>query len=72
VVERFKEGREEIGEDQHPGRPSTSKTDANIENVGHIVQQNHCLSIRAVAELVNPLAPELFFKFLHTLYLKCE
>jgi hypothetical protein len=22
--------------------------------------------------LINPLAPELFFKFLHTLYLKCE
>jgi hypothetical protein len=21
---------------------------------------------------INPLAPELFFKFLHTLYLKCE
>jgi hypothetical protein len=21
---------------------------------------------------LNPLAPELFFKFLHTLYLKCE
>jgi hypothetical protein len=21
---------------------------------------------------INPLAPELFFKFLHTLYFKCE
>jgi hypothetical protein len=21
---------------------------------------------------INPLAPELYFKFLHTLYLKCE
>jgi len=28
---RFKKGREEIGDDQRPGRPSTSKTDANIE-----------------------------------------
>jgi len=27
----FKEGREEIGDDQSPCRPSTSKTDANIE-----------------------------------------
>ena len=27
---RFKEGREEIGEDLLPGRPSTSKTGANI------------------------------------------
>jgi len=31
--ERFKEGREEIGDDQRPGRPSTSKTDANIEKL---------------------------------------
>ena len=28
---RFKEGREEIGDDQCPGRPSTAKTEANIE-----------------------------------------
>jgi len=32
----FKEGREEIGDDQFPTRPSTSKTDANIEKVGEI------------------------------------
>ena len=50
---RFKKGREEIGDDQHPGRPSTSKTDANIEKVGEIVRQNRRLSIRAVAELIN-------------------
>jgi len=50
---RFKEGREEIGDDQRPGRPSTSKTDANIEKVGEIVRQNRHLTIRAVAELIN-------------------
>ena len=49
----FKEGREEIGEGQRPGRPSTSKTDANIEKVGEIVRQNRRLSIRAVAELID-------------------
>jgi len=48
---RFKEGREEIGDDQRPGHPSTSKTDANIEKVGEIVQQNSRLSIRADAVL---------------------
>ena len=42
---RLKEGREEIGDDQLPGHPSTSKTDANIEKVGEIVQQNRRLSI---------------------------
>jgi len=49
----FKEGREEIGDDQRPGQPSTSKTNANIEKVDEIFQQNCCLSIRAVAELIN-------------------
>ena len=50
---RFKEGKEEIKDDQHPSRPNTSKTDASIEKVGEIVQQNHRLSIQAVAELIN-------------------
>jgi hypothetical protein len=50
---RFKEGRKEIGDDQRPGRPSTSKTEANIKKVGEITRQNRRLSIRAVAELIN-------------------
>ena len=50
---RFKEGREEIGDDQHPGHPSTSKTDTNIKKVGEIVQQNLHLRIWAVAKLIN-------------------
>ena len=50
---RFKEGREEIGDDQLPGHPSTSKTEANIEKVGDIVRQNRRLSIQAVAESIN-------------------
>jgi len=36
---RFKEGREEIRDNQHPSRLSASKTDANIEKVGEIVQK---------------------------------
>jgi len=51
--ERFKEGREEIRDNQRPSHPSTSKTDANIEKVGEIVRQNRHLRIRAVAELIN-------------------
>jgi transposase len=50
---RFKEGRKESGDDQRPGHPSTSETDANIKKVGEIVRQNCCLSIQAVAELIN-------------------
>jgi hypothetical protein len=29
-------------------------------------------SSESIVEAVNPLAPRAFFKFLHTLYLKCE
>jgi hypothetical protein len=36
---RSKEVREEIGDDQRPGHPSTSKTDANIEKVGEIMKK---------------------------------
>jgi hypothetical protein len=50
---RFKEWRKEIGDDQRPARPSTSKTDANVEKVGEMFRQNRRLSIRAVAELVK-------------------
>jgi hypothetical protein len=39
-VKSFKEGREEIGHSQHPGQPSASKTDANIEKASEIVRQN--------------------------------
>jgi len=45
--------REEIGDDQRPGRPSTSKTNANIEKVAKFFRQNRRLSIRAVAEKIN-------------------
>ena len=40
-------------DDQRPGHPNTSKTDANIEKVSDIVRQNRCLSIQAVAEIIN-------------------
>ena len=50
---RFKKGREDIGNDQRPSHPSTSKTDANIEKVREIVRQNRRLRIQAVAALFN-------------------
>ena len=61
---RFKEGRELIGDDQRPGRPSTSKTEANIEKIGEIVRQNRRLGIRAIAELIN-IDKETVLQILH-------
>jgi hypothetical protein len=51
--ERFHGERGEIKDDPHPSQPRTSKTDDNFEKVGEIVRKNHCLSIRAIAELAN-------------------
>ena len=42
-----------MGDNQRPGHPSTSKTDANIKKVSEIVGQNCHLNIWAVAELIN-------------------
>lgn len=50
---RFKEGREDIEDDPRPGRPSTSKTDENIEKIGKVIREDRRLSIRAVAETVG-------------------
>jgi len=58
---RFKEGKEEVGDYQRPGRPTTSKTDANTKKVGEIFRQNPRLSIGAVAELT--LTKKLFDRF---------
>ncbi|KAJ8959823.1 hypothetical protein NQ318_011556 [Aromia moschata] len=44
---RFKEGRETTEDDPHPGRPSTSKTDENIEKI------DRRLSIRGLAEITG-------------------
>jgi len=49
----LKEGREEIGDDQHPRSSQHIKSDANIEKVGEIVQENRRLIIRAVADLTD-------------------
>lgn len=47
---RFKDGREEMEDDEHPGRPSTSKTDENIDK---IVRNDRRLSICMIADIIN-------------------
>jgi hypothetical protein len=48
-----KHSREEIGDDQRPGRPNTLKTVANVGKVAQIFQQNRRLSICADDEIIN-------------------
>jgi hypothetical protein len=46
------EGREEV-EDEDLGRPSTSKTEENVEKTSGIVRKDRRLSIRMIAEMAN-------------------
>ncbi|GFV86352.1 protein GVQW3 [Trichonephila clavipes] len=50
---RFKDGRQDVEDDSRPGRPSTSKTDENVEKVASLIRPDRRLSIRAIAETIN-------------------
>ncbi|GFS78965.1 protein GVQW3 [Trichonephila clavipes] len=49
----FKDGRQDVEDDSRPGRPSTSKTEENVEKVASLIRSDRRLSIRAIAETVN-------------------
>ena len=42
------EGREDVNDEEHVGRPSTSTTDENIDEVKKIVLVNRRISVREV------------------------
>jgi hypothetical protein len=50
---RFLGGREDMEDDERPGRPVTMKTDENVDKVRTMVRNNHRLSIRMIAEELN-------------------
>lgn len=51
---RFQDGREDVEDDSRPGRPSTSKTNDNIETIGNLViRSDRRLSIRTIGETVG-------------------
>jgi len=49
----FSEGRESIEDEPRSGRPSTSKTDNNVEIVGALVQSDRRLTVRLIASELN-------------------
>ncbi|KAG5344564.1 SETMR methyltransferase, partial [Acromyrmex heyeri] len=51
--ERFKSGREAVEDDACPGRPSTSKTDENVDEIRQLLIENRKLTIREIAETTN-------------------
>ncbi|XP_018346773.1 PREDICTED: histone-lysine N-methyltransferase SETMAR-like [Trachymyrmex septentrionalis] len=50
---RFKEGREDVEDDDRPGRPSTSITDDNVEQVKKMILENRRITIREIADDVG-------------------
>ena len=49
----FSEGREDVNDEERAGRPSTSTTDENIDEVQKIVLVNRRSTVREVAEDLN-------------------
>ena len=47
---RFKKGREEVGDDHRGGRPSTSRTDENVERVRQKVRRDRSLVVGMIAD----------------------
>ena len=54
----FKEGREDVNDDAHAGRPITSTTKENIEAIKKVIFDNHCY--REVADDVGILCQTIF------------
>ena len=50
---RFQDGREDVKDDERPGRPSTSTTDENVEKVKEMVMNDRRITIREVADDVG-------------------
>jgi predicted transcriptional regulator len=46
-------GREDVEDDERPGRPVTMKTDENVDKVRTLVRNDCRLSIRMIAEELN-------------------
>ena len=52
---RFQEGQEDVNDDAHPVRPSTSTTDENIEAIKKMILDNRRITIREVADDVGKI-----------------
>lgn len=50
---RFKEGREDVTDNDRSGRPTTVKTEVNVATVGALVKQNKGLSFRQIGKMTN-------------------
>jgi hypothetical protein len=49
----FKAGRVSVEDDEHPGRPNTSKTTENVEKIRELIHEDGCRTIHEVADTIG-------------------
>ncbi|XP_033221176.1 protein GVQW3-like [Belonocnema kinseyi] len=49
----FLEGRTDVADEQRSGRPTTARTDANVERVQKLLDTDHRLGIRQIADTLD-------------------
>jgi transposase len=50
---RFRDGREDVKDYARIGRPSTARTDENMESVCHLLTEDHCTTLQVIADRLN-------------------
>ncbi|KAJ8944795.1 hypothetical protein NQ318_003663 [Aromia moschata] len=67
----LKEGRKTTEDDSRPGRPTTPKTDENVEITGKLIPEVRRLSIRELDEITR-INKECFRQILHEWFNMCK
>ena len=50
---RLREGREDVKDDARSGRPSTARTDENVESVRRLLTEYRHTTLQMIADLMN-------------------
>ena len=50
---RFRDGREDVKDDARSGRPSTARTDVNVESVRRLLTEDRRITLQVTADRLN-------------------
>jgi len=51
--DRFRDGREDVKYDARSGRPSTARTDENVESVRRLLTEDRCTTLQMYVDRLN-------------------